>query len=105
MAVNGELNMVNVSWIAPVNVSFIGENLVYDVECYVCNKTCHCPKLKYDPGQKNIKNTFVIVSELVTGNIYQFKISPRDILSSVIPKQFNKFILSEIYTAKNNNGK
>jgi hypothetical protein len=57
-----------------------GATIFYDVECFICNgNVCSisCMNEIYKPGQKNLSETSVTVSNLTAGATYMFKVYVR----------------------------
>ena len=66
------------------------ESLRYDITCSFCDgKHCDgvCNEEKYNPGQYNITQTFVNVSDLKPGRRYVFKVHAKNSLSKKYGKE------------------
>ncbi|XP_028394326.1 ephrin type-B receptor 2-like [Dendronephthya gigantea] len=96
--INDRSNRVNITWVPPVNNSGVIETVFYDIFCFVCNKTiCNksCAELTYTPKQYNLTETHTVVSGLVEGMTYEFRIYPKNSLNKVIPRDKWTFVASK----------
>ena len=86
---NDGSNSVNLTWLPPVNNSGLKETIFYDIFCYVCNQSnCNksCADVTYNPKQYNLTGTHAVVSGLVHGQTYEFRIYPKNSLNKVVPR-------------------
>ena len=80
---------VNITWHEPER-QLTDESLRYDIRCSFCDgKHCNgtCSEEKYHPGQYNITQTFVKISDLKPGGSYVFKVYPKDSLNKKYAKE------------------
>jgi hypothetical protein len=64
---------VELSWTAPKNS--LNETILYNVTCFICSqRICNisCQNETYNPGSNNLRQTRVIVSNLIAGEKYVF---------------------------------
>ena len=83
-----------ISWEAASRNNSLDEEILYDVECFSCEKMkCNtsCREEQYDPGQNDLNQTTIVVSNLDSFGCYIFRIYPRNTLNNVIPKEKWKF--------------
>ena len=89
-------NSINITWLPPLNNSGINETIFYVIQCLICAVKSVCKKsctdLQYAPSRKNITQTSVLVSNLVGGKMYEFRIFPKNSLNSAIPRSEWKYI-------------
>ena len=79
---------VNITWHEPER-QLTDESLRYDIRCSFCDgKHCNgtCSEEKYHPGQYNITQTFVKISDLKPGGRYVFEVHPNNSLSKKYAK-------------------
>ena len=84
----------NITWHEPEG-KLKDKSLRYDIICICYGKHCNrtCSAEKYNPGQYNITQTFVEVSNLKPGGRYVFKVCPKVSLKKKYTKEkwnFNK---------------
>ena len=89
-------NSINITWLPPSNNSGINETIFYDIQCLICavESVCNksCTDLQYAPSRNNITQTSVLVYNLVGGQMYEFRIFPKNSLNRAIPRSEWKYI-------------
>jgi hypothetical protein len=66
---------VELSWTAPKNS--LNEIILYNVTCFICSQSiCNipCENEAYDPSSNNLRQISVIVSNLIAGGNYVFRV-------------------------------
>jgi hypothetical protein len=66
---------VKLSWSAPKNS--LNETILYNITCFICSqRSCNisCENEAYDPSSNNLRQTSVIVSNLIAGGNYVFRV-------------------------------
>ena len=82
---------VNITWHESER-HLTNESLRYGIRCSFCDgKHCNgtCSEEKYHPGQYNITQTFVKISDLKLGGRYVFKVYPKKNMpkkNGILPK-------------------
>jgi hypothetical protein len=94
---------VTIKWTKADPTGSLDEAIKYDVECFSCKnknrKICElsCKNVVFNPGQKNLVSTSVVVTNLQPGESYIFRVYPKNSLNDVIPKEEWKFSDTEIF--------
>ena len=76
---------VTVNWEEPKENGGLNESIFYDVECYSCKKDVCSEKYlaaNYRPGQFNLAQTSVVVSNLQSGANYSLRVYAKNSLNS-----------------------
>ncbi|XP_028393591.1 proto-oncogene tyrosine-protein kinase receptor Ret-like [Dendronephthya gigantea] len=81
---------------ARISDDILREIILYDVRCYkcnqsICNKTS-CMNETYEPGQNNLIETKVIVSNLTIGGKYVFRVYAKNSLNDNVPQKEWKYV-------------
>jgi hypothetical protein len=65
---------VELSWTAPKNS--LNEIILYNITCFICSQSIciPCQNETYDPGWNNLRQSSVIVSNLIAGGNYVFRV-------------------------------
>ena len=102
---------VTIKWTKPNQTESLDETIVYDVECFLCKdknaKTCElsCKNATFNPGQKDLVSTSVVVTKLQPGESYIFRVYPKNSLNDMIPKEDWKFLETELFTYQQQSSK
>ena len=89
---------VTIKWNEPDKTESLNESIFYDVECFLCKENkCNltCGNVRFNPGDKNIGTTIVVVRELTAGKTYKFRVYPKNNLNKYILQNQWKYMETE----------
>ncbi|XP_028394325.1 ephrin type-A receptor 2-like isoform X3 [Dendronephthya gigantea] len=87
-------SVVEITW---KNAGIANETILYDVRCYECNQSiCQtsCMNETYEPGQNNLTETKVVVSNLTIGGKYVFRVYAKNSSKKWKYVETNPFVFS-----------